>query len=786
MLLLPLCVEAQKPALDSKVYDGWKRLVSPQISDDGSWITYSINPQQGDGWLYVFNVASGKKDSVARGENPVFSPESKYLAYRVIPEYSVTRQARKKKLKEAKMPKNDLQVKLLADTQVFKIYRVKSYAVPEKNSYWMAYLLEKKLTDNKNSKETPDTANTGKSLKSGKKSKKDPEGSELVIFNPLNNKEYRYQDVTEYSVSTEGSTIGFVQSISDTSGIENFKVNIFDAAKESDKIVFQGEGSVKKLKNDRNGKLLAFIYSPDTSKIKIYNLWLSKNNEDAAKVVDKSDSAMPEDWSVSENGEISFSENGSRCFFGTAPQPVKEPEDTLLDDEKYHVDIWSWNDDVIQPMQKKQLDREKKRTWMAVYNIKENRMVQLGDSLIPNVRSVNKGNGNLALGSSDINYRRSSSWTGQDSNDYYLINMSTGVRRLVVDDCPSRGYLSPACNYFVYWDETEKAIISVSVTDGTSKNLTSSLKIAFYNELNDMPTAPNPYGIAGWMDDQKHILVYDRYDIWSLDLAGKDQPVNLTNGSGRKNNLTYRYIKLDNKAEYINKNDNMYLSVFNNENKEAGFCSLKPGKPTSPTILLMDEASFPGNTRKAKNADFFIWQKGSFTDYPELYISNIDFKSARKISVTNPQQSEYNWGTTELVDWMSFDHQKLQGILYKPEDFDPSKKYPMIVYFYERSSDGLNNYIPPAPSASIINRTFAVSNGYLVFVPDIPYVTGYPGQSCYDAVMSGTYALLDRFDFIDKSRLGLDGQSWGGYQIAYLVTQTDLFPVPFPEHRLVI
>jgi dipeptidyl aminopeptidase/acylaminoacyl peptidase len=99
----------------------------------------------------------------------------------------------------------------------------------------------------------------------------------------------------------------------------------------------------------------------------------------------------------------------------------------------------------------------------------------------------------------------------------------------------------------------------------------------------------------------------------------------------------------------------------------------------------------------------------------------------------------------------------------------------MIVYFYERSSDGLYNYNPPAPSASIINRTFAVSNGYLVFVPDIPYVIGYPGQSCYNAVISGTYDLLDKYKYIDKDRLGLDGQSWGGYQIAYLVTQTDLF-----------
>ena len=178
---------------------------------------------------------------------------------------------------------------------------------------------------------------------------------------------------------------------------------------------------------------------------------------------------------------------------------------------------------------------------------------------------------------------------------------------------------------------------------------------------------------------------------------------------------------------------------------------------------------------KAKKADKFIWQKGTFEVSPELYVSDMNLNGAKKFSVTNPQQSKYNWGTVELVEWMSFDRQKLQGLLYKPENFDPSKKYPMIVYFYERSSDGLYGYNAPAPSASIINRTFAVSNGYLVFVPDIPYVIGYPGQSCYNAVVSGTYALLDRYNFIDKNRLGLDGQSWGGYQIAWLVTQTDLF-----------
>ncbi|MGQ9621444.1 MAG: alpha/beta hydrolase family protein, partial [Bacteroidales bacterium] len=194
---------------------------------------------------------------------------------------------------------------------------------------------------------------------------------------------------------------------------------------------------------------------------------------------------------------------------------------------------------------------------------------------------------------------------------------------------------------------------------------------------------------------------------------------------------------------------------------------------------IMDKCSFPGGLKKAKKSDILIWQKGSFENYPELYFSDMKFFSPIKVSVTNPQQSSYIWGTVELVFWMSFDHKELQGLLYKPENFDPSKKYPMIVYFYERSSDGMYSYIAPAPSASTINRTFAVSNGYLVFVPDIVYTTGFPGRSCYDAVVSGTFALVNKYSFIDKDHIGLDGQSWGGYQVAYLVTRTNLFACAF-------
>jgi len=775
LLFIPLLLIAQKVPLDNNVYDGWKSLSSPMISADGKWVSYTINPQQGDGWLYIYNVASGQKDSAARGRRAVFSSDSKYLAYQVIPSYAETRQAKKNKLKDDKMPKNSLEIRLLSSNEVIVFPRVKSFSVPEKNSYWMAFLLEKKGTDIKDKKTPADSAKTSVASTRKKAKVADSKGTELVIYNPVLKKEYRYPDVTEFIVSKDGKSISYLQSIPDTTKIENLKVNVFETQKEISTLLFEAKGSVKKLNIDRVGNSISFIYSSDTAKVKVYDLWLARNLEKAVKVVNQINPGMPNRWAVSENGTISFSDDGTRLYFGTAKKPEKEPVDTLLEEEKYKLDIWSWDDNVLQPMQKKDLDQESKRTYMAVYHLNTGNMFQLADSVIPSVRTAQKGDGLLALGSSDLKYRRSSSWEGVSNTDYYLINVSTGLKTLALEKCSSRASLSPSCKYLIFWDKAEKGWISMSVTGGIRKNLTTAIKVPLYDELNDTPDDPSPHGIAGWMDDEKHVLVYDRFDIWSLDLNGIEPPVNITNGYGRTNSLVLRYIKLDSEAEFINKKELICLSALNINNKEAGFYSLKQGKNSIPEQLIMEKASFPGELLKAEKADLLIWQKGTFTNSPELNLSDMSFRGIKKLSVTNPQQSKYNWGTAELVEWMSFDRQKLQGILYKPENFDPSKKYPMIVYFYERNSDGLYNYLPPAPSASIINRTFAVSNGYLVFVPDIPYIIGYPGQSCYNSVVSGTYSLLDRYTFIDKDRLALDGQSWGGYQIAWLVTQTDLF-----------
>ncbi|MDX9946720.1 MAG: prolyl oligopeptidase family serine peptidase [Bacteroidales bacterium] len=765
----------QKQPLDHSVYDSWKSITQSVISPNGSWVAFTINPQEGDGWLYIADIRNGLKDSVARGGSPRFSPASDYVAYTIVPAATETRQAKRKKLKEDMMPKQNLEIRKLPGNETFNATRIKSFSVAEEKSPWMAYHLEKPVPV----KENADSSKAANSDADVKNRKKDLKGSELVVFNPLSNSSFNFPDVTEYVVAKGGNSISFIQELPDTSLTTGYRVSLFDCSKGNTVTLFEGRGSVIKLTTDKSGLQTSFLYSADTSKAKVYTLFLSRSFTASISIVDTINRAMPQGWSVSENSNMEFSENGKRLFFGTSPKPVREPEDTLLAEEKYKLDVWSWTDGQIQPQQKKQLDRELKRVYQAVYHTDKNAMYQLTDKTMPELRLNTRSDCDFTLGMSGLEYEKSSSWDARNYADYFIVNVETGEKRLILKKYPSHVQLSQDGNFLAAWSPGEKSWNLMSREGVLLRKVTLPENFPQYNELHDSPSDPSPYGIAGWTEKDRHLLIYDGFDIWSVNTGKSEEPVNITNGSGRLRNIRFRYVKTDPDEEFIPSGERILLSAFDNISKEAGFFSVRPYSKDIPAELILEKAVFTGGVSKAKNSDMLIWRKESVDVSPELFISDMKFTLPVKLSVTNPQQKNFNWMTAELVEWTSFDNQTLSGVLYKPENFDPSGKYPMIVYFYERSSDGLNSYFPPAPSASVINRSYAVSNGYLLFVPDIVYTTGYPGESCYNAVVSGTQALLDRYDFIDRNRLGLDGQSWGGYQIAWLVTRTDMFRCAF-------
>ena len=98
----------------------------------------------------------------------------------------------------------------------------------------------------------------------------------------------------------------------------------------------------------------------------------------------------------------------------------------------------------------------------------------------------------------------------------------------------------------------------------------------------------------------------------------------------------------------------------------------------------------------------------------------------------------------------------------------------MIVNFYERYTDALHTHPTPEPHRSTINYAFYASRGYVIFNPDISYEIGRPGESAYKIVMSGVQSLVQK-RIADPNNMALQGHSWGGYQIAYIVTRTDVF-----------
>lgn len=767
LLVGNVMAQGHKKALQHSDYDHWKDLRNQKISNNGEWISYEVNPQKGDGYLYLYQVKTGKLDSVARGYRAMFSPQSNVLTFKVKAQFDTIRAKKLAKVKKKNLPKDSLFVWNLNENKLEKYANLKSYQVPSEKGNLVAFLLEM-------SKEKKDTTNKKKSTKVKKKKKKKAstiKKGELVIKNVVSGKEYRYKNVSDYTLAKNGNAVQFVQNEGDSVNIA--QVKWFTSEGENVKTIFEKQGEAKKLSIAEQGNQVAFLFSADTLKNKTYQLFYSDlKMKTPVKIVDLNNSAIEKDWTVSQNRGVTFSKNGERLFFGVAPKPVNEAKDTLLEEEKYHVDVWNWKDPLLQPQQKVRAAKEKKRTWLAVYLPKKKRVIQLAKKEMPSVRLFDHANARFALGSSPLPYQQLTSWDDWYS-DFYLVDVETGKSELILEKKNSTVGISPD-QKFIYWFQTRENVwytynLKSKEIVAVSKNIEQN----FFNEIHDMPGDAGSYGIVGWTKGDKEFIIKDRYDFWQVDPTGKKAAVNLTQGFGRKNHIRFAYEQLDRDQKYVDVNQPILMYAFHEFNKKSGYFELNIG--SNPKEIVFEDVAY-SQLQKAKESKQLMWKRSTFVDYPNLWISDMKFKKQKQISDANPQQKNYNWGSVELVEWTTGDGDKMQGMMYKPENFDPNKKYPMLVYFYERVSDRLHKHYVPQPNWSIINPTYCTSNEYLIFMPDINYPkVGYPGESAYSAIVTGTLAMMDRYKYIDKENIALQGQSWGGYQIAYLVTRTNLY-----------
>jgi dipeptidyl aminopeptidase/acylaminoacyl peptidase len=761
---------------------------------------------------------------------PIITADSRFVVFSIEPLKAELNKARKEKKKPEEMPKPALGIMDVSSGTVARIDKVKSFQVPEDGSGYIAYLLESK-PEAKPEPKKPEAASPAKEGATNSEPSspgatkepgvtppvKDPQapaktassqgapgagrppakkkeyGSDLVLRNLASGAERTFNDVLDYTLSKDAKTLAFATASKkeETNGV----YTVSPQAELAPTALLTGKGKYQKLTWDEDQTELAFISDKDDAeakqpKFKVY-LWnrgssavesqskagadrnhASTTASSALEVVSTSSPGFRKDFIVSERATLGFSLDGSRLFLGAAPppEPEKNPDEELPADEKVLVDLWHWKDDYVQPIQKVRAEQERNRSYRAAYLTKDKKFVQLADEAMEAVSPSNDGR--YAIGADNRSYRVMADHDPGYS-DYYLVNTSDGSRKKIGSKQRGGVSLSPSAKYGLFFDG--KDWNSYSITDGRTVNLTRNLGVSFFNEEHDSPSVPGPYGLAGWTKDDREVLIYDRYDIWQVSPDGSGAK-NLTDGLGRREKTTLRYVRLDPRERSIDPAKPLLLSANNQETMDSGFYRDRVNGGL-PDKLIMAAKDF-NNPTKAKDADVLMLTASRVDEFPDVWVAGADFKDLRKVTNGDAQRAQFNWGKAELVSFKNTDGVPLKGMLIKPENFDPAKKYPMIVYIYERLSQGLHGFRNPGPGTSI-NQIYYASNGYLVFMPDIVYTIGYPGQSALNCVLPGIQAVVDK-GYVDEKAIGIQGHSWGGYQIAHMVTQTNRFRAAAP------
>ena len=830
---------AKRP-LTHQDYDSWRAIVTQQISRDGKFVAYAYLPQDGDGEIVVRNITTGVDWRAPRGYRPpvpppddpgtnfaefqaeqarllrpVFTADSRFVVFSTEPTKAEVNKAKKDKKKPEEMPKNGLSIMDLSSGTVTRVERVKTFRVPEDGSGFIAYLLEPKApaapartepspaapggspepaapTPASSPEPSPATATPGTSPEpspvpsteagvptpsprpSGRSRGKKEYGSELVLRNTTTGAERTFNDAVDFTISKDAKTLVFTTSSrkEDTNGV----YAVTTGSDGAPVALLSGKGKYQRLTWDEDNTQLAFTSDKEDAaakqpRFRVYH-WNRKDPQ-ATEIVSITSPGFRKEFVVSERANLSFSLDGSRLFLGTAPppEPEKNADEELPADEKVLVDLWHWKDDYVQPIQKVRAEQDRNRSYRAVYHLQANKFVQLSDESMESLAPSNDGS--YAIGADNRKYRVISDYD-PGFTDYYLVNTSDGSRKPLLTKQRGNVSLSPNAKYAIYFDG--KDWYSYSVAGGSTVNLTKSLNVRFFNEENDVPSTPGAYGIAGWTKDDMDVLIYDRYDIWRVSPDGS-AATNLTDEVGRKEKTRLRYVRLDPRERWIDPDKPMLLAAENQETRDSGFYRDKVNSTAAPQKLLTAAKDF-NNPAKAKDADVLIMTASRFDQFPDIWVTNSTFRELKRVSNGDAQRAAYTWGTGELVNFKNIDGVPLKGLLLKPDNFDPKKKYPLMVYIYEKLSEGLHQFRNPGPGTSI-NPTYYVSNGYLVFMPDIVYTIGYPGQSAMKCVLPGIQAVVDK-GVVNENAIGIQGHSWGGYQIAYMVTQTNRFKAAAP------
>ena len=712
----------------------WQRITDREISDNGKWVACKMEPWEGDATVYLYAAQGQETATFSPADKFAFSASSGYLVVTQTPGKSTVDSLKVLKTKEDKMPMNTLVIYSVAGKKE-TIDSLKTFKLADEAD-WIAY----------------------------QRGRKD---STLYVRSLDGSKTFQFPTVTDFQFAKKSGMLYYTSAAEGEAGI--FTLN---PEKGSPALIKEGKGVFKQTTFDEKGERLAFLYCADKdSSYKSLSLWLSEHNAPAKEIATRGNKAFPAEWVINENGMLQFSKSASRLFFGTSPEP-RQKDTTQLAENRPNVQVWSWDEPVQYTVQNYNKEKDLKKSYQAVYNLGNGSIFQLANEELPNIQLGNEGDAPLALLSTSRPYSLSSMWEARTRSDYYTVSLDNGERKQIAQADYGRFRLSPQGKYAYWYGETDSCWYTIALAEGKRYRLTTPESFPAWDEENDVPDYPYAHGAAGWTANDQNLLIYDRYDIWKFDPTAATPPINLT-VNGRKEKLSYRLEQLDKEARFIDLGKLQLLKGFNEATKGYGFYNARLSAPAAPKTLLAGNYMLR-SINKAKNTDDVIYTMETFQQYPDIHYSTLAFKKSVQLTHGDKQQEGFIWGTAELVSWISLDGRPLEGVVYKPANFDPNKKYPMMVNFYERNSETLYNYRMPEPHRSTIDYHLYNSNEYVIFNPDIRYVDGYPGESCYNCLMPGITMMIAK-GYIDEKGIGAQGHSWGGYQVAYLATRTNLF-----------
>ena len=712
----------------------WQRITDREISDNGKWVACKMEPWEGDATVYLYAAQGQETATFSPADKFAFSASSGYLVVTQTPGKSTVDSLKVLKTKEDKMPMNTLVIYSVAGKKE-TIDSLKTFKLADEAD-WIAY----------------------------QRGRKD---STLYVRSLDGSKTFQFPTVTDFQFAKKSGMLYYTSAAEGEAGI--FTLN---PEKGSPALIKEGKGVFKQTTFDEKGERLAFLYCADKdSSYKALSLWLSEHNAPAKEIATRGNKAFPAEWVINENGMLQFSKSASRLFFGTSPEP-RQKDTTQLAENRPNVQVWSWDEPVQYTVQNYNKEKDLKKSYQAVYNLGNGSIFQLANEELPNIQLGNEGDAALALLSTSRPYSLSSMWEARTRSDYYTVSLDNGERKQIAQADYGRFRLSPQGKYAYWYGETDSCWYTIALAEGKRYRLTTPESFPAWDEENDVPNHPYAHGAAGWTANDQNLLIYDRYDIWKFDPTAATPPINLT-VNGRKEKLSYRLEQLDKEARFIDLGKPQLLKGFNETTKGYGFYNARLSAPAAPKTLLAGNYMLR-SINKAKNTDDVIYTMETFQQYPDIHYSTLAFKKSVQLTHGDKQQEGFIWGTAELVSWISLDGRPLEGVVYKPANFDPNKKYPMMVNFYERNSETLYNYRMPEPHRSTIDYHLYNSNEYVIFNPDIRYVDGYPGESCYNCLMPGITMMIAK-GYIDEKGIGAQGHSWGGYQVAYLATRTNLF-----------